>query len=88
MRRRIDLSKRAQRDLRAMPPAGRESMAQALRGFATGASNLDLRPLHGREPWHRLRVGSHRIIYRPTPDGFLVYRVIDRSELERVVAGL
>jgi hypothetical protein len=61
-------------------------------------ANLDQRPLVGLDPWRRLRVGELRVIFRtltraelaefPEEHGFLVERVIARSELERATKGL
>jgi hypothetical protein len=38
--------------------------------------NLDVRPLQGRPPWRRARLGSWRVVYRPLSDG-------ERDELSR-----
>jgi mRNA-degrading endonuclease RelE of RelBE toxin-antitoxin system len=93
----IVLSRRAERDLRRI---GRgEALArlrEALEGLADGDANLDVKPLAGSAPWHRLRVGDYRVLYRATePDEageadvrFLVARVVHRRDLERAVATL
>jgi mRNA interferase RelE/StbE len=94
---RIVLSRRAERDLRRI---GRgEALArlrEALEGLADGDANLDVKPLAGSAPWHRLRVGDYRVLYRATePDEagevdvrFLVARVVHRRDLERAVVTL
>jgi Plasmid stabilisation system protein. len=94
---RIVLSRRAERDLRRI---GRgEALArlrEALEGLAVGEANLDVKPLAGSAPWHRLRVGDHRVLYRAVePDEagdsdarFLVARVVHRRDLERAVVTL
>ena len=94
---RIVLSRRAERDLRRI---GRgEALArlrEALEGLAVGEANLDVKLLAGFAPWHRLRVGDYRVLYRaiePDEAGdsdarFLVARVVHRRDLERAVATL
>ena len=93
----IVLSRRAERDLRRI---GRgEALArlrEALEGLADGEGSLDVKPLAGSAPWHRLRVGDYRVLYRAVePDKagdsdarFLVARVVHRRELERAVTTL
>ncbi len=94
---RIVLSRRAERDLRRI---GRgEALArlrEALEGLADGEASLDVKPLTGSAPWHRLRVGDYRVLYRAVePDeagdsdaNFLVARVVHRRDLERAVTTL
>ena len=94
---RIALSCHAERDLRHI---GRgETLArlrETLEGLAVGETNLDAKPLAGSAPWHRLRVGDYRVLYRAVePDEagdsdarFLVARVVHRRDLERAVATL
>ncbi len=93
----IVLSRRAERDLRRI---GRgEALArlrEALDGLADGEASLDVKPLAGSAPWHRLRVGDYRVLYRAVePDKagdsearFLVARVVHRRDLERAVTTL
>ena len=94
---RIVLSRRAERDLRRIgrgEQLGR--LHEALEGLAVGQANLDVKPLAGSAPWHRLRVGDYRVLYRavePEEAGdsdarFLVARVVARRDLERAVATL
>ncbi len=93
----IVLSRRAERDLRRVGPG--EGLAQiraALTALAAGEANLDIKPLAGAAPWHRLRVGDYRILYRPVDPpvgidaqtGLLVARVVHRRDLERAVTTL
>ncbi len=100
---RIELSKRALRDLRHIDHKSRKRLLDLLeRDLATEPqpANLDIKPLTGRAPWLRLRRGEYRILYRPLTDrellaltaseqaGFLVERVIERGELERAASTL
>jgi mRNA-degrading endonuclease RelE of RelBE toxin-antitoxin system len=94
---RIVLSRRAERDLRRI---GRgEALArlrEALESLAVGEANLDVKPLAGSAPWHRMRVGDYRVLYRsiePDETGgsdarFLVARIVHRRDLERAVVTL
>ena len=94
---RVVLSRRAEHDLRRI---GRgEALArlrEALEGLGVGEANLDVKPLAGSVPWHRLRVGDYRVLYRtvdPDEPGasdarFLVARVVHRRDLERAVVTL
>jgi len=93
----IVLSRRAERDLRRI---GRgEALArlrEALEGLAVGQATLDVKPLAGSAPWHRLRVGDYRVLYRAVESDdagdsdarFLVARVVHRRDLERAVTTL
>jgi mRNA-degrading endonuclease RelE of RelBE toxin-antitoxin system len=93
----VVLSRRAERDLRrigAGAPLAR--IRESLEGLAAGATNLDIKPLAGAAPWHRLRVGDHRVLYRSIDPGetgdssvrWLVARVVHRRDLERAVTTL
>src|SRR5712692_5134478 len=70
----IELSRRAERDLRGVTGDDRRRIIRALREDLTAeppAENLDIVPLRGREPWLRMRVGDWRILFRPlTPAEF------------------
>ncbi len=93
----ILLSRRAERDLRRIGSgADLTRIREALEGLAGGATNLDLKPLVGVAPWHRLRVGDYRVLYRAVDPGeaaepaarWLVARIIHRRDLERAVSTL
>ena len=98
---RIELSRRARRDLRAF--RGTLDVRRILEGLdrlAAGAGNLDVKALQGAVPWLRLRVGEFRVIYRPltaeevqalpgaSTAGFLVARVVNRRDLDRAIESL
>jgi mRNA-degrading endonuclease RelE of RelBE toxin-antitoxin system len=93
----ILLSRRAERDLRRIgsgPDLTR--IREALEGLAGGTTNLDVKPLAGVAPWHRLRVGDYRVLYRAVDPGeaadsdarWLVARIVHRRDLERAVSTL
>jgi mRNA-degrading endonuclease RelE of RelBE toxin-antitoxin system len=101
----IELSRRAIRDLRAIPRDRRERVIlPRLNALAAipPSENLDVRPLVGCAPWQRLRAGNFRILFRRLTraeldllalrrgtvrgdTGFLIERIVRRSELERAV---
>lgn len=93
----IVLSRRAERDLRRVGSGeGLARIHEALAALAAGDANLDVKPLVGAAPWHRMRVGDSRILYRPVGPAeqidaeaqWLVARVVDRRDLERAVTTL
>ena len=93
----VVLSRRAERDLRRIG-AGVElaRIRTALEALGGGAASLDAKPLAGSTPWHRLRVGDYRVLYRAVGPGeapdadvrWLVARVVHRRDLERAVSTL
>jgi mRNA-degrading endonuclease RelE of RelBE toxin-antitoxin system len=100
---RVELSKRALRDLRRIDHGSRRRLLDLLENDLAAEpqpKNLDVKPLTGRPPWLRLRRGDYRVLYRPltsselqalsAPEraGFLVERIIDRGDLERAAAKL
>jgi mRNA-degrading endonuclease RelE of RelBE toxin-antitoxin system len=96
---RVELSKRALRDLRRVEHKSRRRLLDLLENDLASEPqppNLDIKALSGRAPWLRLRRGDYRILYRPLTSeelvdgqaGFLVERVIDRGDLERVASTL
>ncbi len=100
---RVELSKRALRDLRRIDHQSRRRLLDLLENNLAAEpqpANLDIKALTGRAPWLRLRRGEHRVLYRPLTNselralggneqaGFLVERVIDRGDLERAASTL
>jgi mRNA-degrading endonuclease RelE of RelBE toxin-antitoxin system len=100
---RVELSKRALRDLRRIDHTSRKRLLGVLeRELAAEPQppNLDVKPLVGRAPWLRLRRGEYRVLYRPLTQpelltlnadeqaGYLVERVVDRGDLERAASSL
>ncbi len=93
---RVQLSRRAIRDLRRVDAPERRRVRAALQVLAAGGNNLDVKPLAGVAPWQRLRVGDWRVLYRPLSDaetgsgdpGILVARVVNRRDLLRAVRSL
>jgi mRNA-degrading endonuclease RelE of RelBE toxin-antitoxin system len=80
------------KDLDALPNRTARRVLDALEqlGKDPGSSELDVKPLVGRRPWRRYRVGDFRIVFRLAEQGrvLLVARVVDRKELERALRTL
>ena len=100
---RVELSKRALRDLRRTDHKSRKRLLDLLENDLTAEpqpANLDIKTLTGRAPWLRLRRGEHRILYRPLTQaelqtlnankraGYLIERIIDRRDLEHAASTL
>jgi mRNA-degrading endonuclease RelE of RelBE toxin-antitoxin system len=68
----VELSRRATKDLRQLDkPTARRILAVLRRDLSDEPppDNLDVKPLQGAELWLRLRIGTHRVPYRPmTPE--------------------
>ncbi len=99
----VELSTRAYKDLRQLEPSVRhriESFIEKRLRVIPQPANLDIRQLQGKGPWLRVRVGELRIVCRrltaselaargvSVPLGYLIVRVVQRSDLERAVAQL
>lgn len=93
----VVLSRQAERDLRRIGDLETfERLGEGLAALAGERPNLDARSLVGAAPWHRLRVGDYRILYRsvdPTETDdpairYLVARIVHRRDLERAVSTL
>lgn len=68
VKRHIELTSRAVKDLRALDRPARTQLATALEhGLAArpAPENLEVKALRGAAPWLRLRVGHYRVLYRP-----------------------
>jgi mRNA-degrading endonuclease RelE of RelBE toxin-antitoxin system len=99
----VELSRRAQRDLRVLRVRDRSRIVRALQVDLAAdplPRNLDVVALQSRAPWLRLRSGDWRVLLRPlsaaelddvagtAARGFLVARIVNRRDLERAVATL
>lgn len=88
----VRLARRAVKDLDSLSDKAAERVANALEllGRDPESRSLDVKPLKGRSPWRRLRVGDHRAVFRRSNGGkvLLVARVIDRKYLERAIETL
>jgi mRNA-degrading endonuclease RelE of RelBE toxin-antitoxin system len=88
----VRLARRAVKDLDSLSDKAAERVANALELLEQDpeSRSLDVKPLKGRKPWRRLRVGNHRVVFRRSDGGkvLLVARVVDRKYLERAVTTL
>lgn len=98
---RVDLSSAAQKDLRRLltTPAGPAIKRVVLHDLAAEPwpDNLDVASLEGMGSWLRVRAGAFRIVLRPlnpaeckarrVAKGYLVDRVVNRRDLERILKG-
>jgi len=96
----VDVSRRAERDLRNLSAPDRQRLLNAIeQTFGRGPlpADVDDRPLSGRAPWRRLRVGELRVLYREMtseelPSGVThgrrIARIIHRGDLHRAVGTL
>jgi mRNA interferase RelE/StbE len=80
------------KDLDDLPKRAASRIADVLEDLAADprSTAFDVKPLVGRRPWRRLRVGDYRVLYRPAEGGevLLVGRVVDRKELDRAMRTL
>lgn len=96
----VELSRRAERDLRNLSPPDRLRLIRAVEqtlGQDPLPANADDRALSGRAPWRRLRVGELRVLYRELareelPEGMTggrrIARIVHRADLHRAVGTL
>lgn len=96
----LRFSKRARADWSRLDEQTKVGIATALEAMRElpPPANLDDKPLEGRAPWRRLRVGGHRVIFRvftrservahSVAGGYVVEHVIDRRDLDRATKGL
>ncbi len=80
----IELSSRAERDLRRLQRRELARVLDALAGLVADPppENLDVKQLAGRPGWLRLRVGDFRVLYRPLTEREQSQLVLERGTLE------
>ena len=89
----VELDRQAHRDLRKLDPVDRRRVLSALTDTLSAdplPANVDNKPLKGRVPWQRLRVGELRVLWRDVDPGQSrrVARVLHRRDLERAARQL
>lgn len=88
----VRLARKAVKDLDPLTDKAAQRVVTALELLARDpeSRSLDVKPLSGRKPWRRLRVGDHRVVFRLSKGGnvLLVARVVDRKYLERAISTL
>ena len=82
--RQVELSSRAERDLRRLQRQDQIRLVETLAGLVADPplENLDILPLAGKPRWLRLRVGDFRVLFRPLTGPEQTRLVSDRGPLE------
>ena len=96
----VELSRRAERDLRNLSAADRRRLVSAIKqilGRDPLPANADDRALSGRAPWRRLPVGELRVLFREmsldelpanVAHGRRIARIIHRGAFHRATSTL
>ncbi len=94
----LHLRRAAQKDLRRIGPGPeRTRIIAGLARLAEGGENLDIKAIVGSSGWLRLRIGSYRVCYLPTPSindsgeltlTYAVERIVHRRDLDATAAAL
>ncbi|OGS01044.1 MAG: hypothetical protein A3G41_05075 [Elusimicrobia bacterium RIFCSPLOWO2_12_FULL_59_9] len=84
-------SPRSRRDLKALSRRDQEAILSDIESLASGAglpAPPKVRKLKNVPNLHRLRTGDYRTIFRLTPGGIFILRVVPRKEFERALSRL
>lgn len=79
---RVEVSARAERDLKQLPPRDQARVRAAVDALEAGPGTGDIRKLRGRENEWRLRVGDWRVRFRPDFHERVIYILHVRSRGE------
>jgi mRNA interferase RelE/StbE len=84
---RIEVSSRAEKELKRMPSAEQARVKQALDGLRVAPERGDVRKLTGRASQSRLRVGDYRVIFARDDEAraIVVLHVLPRGRAYRGV---
>jgi mRNA interferase RelE/StbE len=87
---RIEVTPRAQRDLRALPKGKRQRVAEQIDALKTDPRPTGCKKLLGREDFYRIRVGDYRVVYRIEDEILLilVVRIGDRKDIYQIIRRL
>lgn len=81
---RILLTKKAEKELGALPPPIAKRMVSALDELAAfGAKSANTKKLQTPFPGYRKRVGDYRILFEVNEEIIIIYRITKRSEAYR-----
>ncbi len=78
----LDLKPKAEKDIRALPRAEQERVAEKLRALREDLQG-DVKRLTQFVPSYRLRVGDYRVLFEIENDAVVVYRILHRREAYR-----
>jgi mRNA interferase RelE/StbE len=87
---RIEVTPRAQKDLKALPKRERRRVAEQIDALTTDPRPTGCKKLKGREDFYRIRVGDYRVIYQIEDEILLILivRVGDRKEIYEIIRRL
>jgi len=87
---RIEVTPRAQKDLKALPTGERQRVAEQIDALKTDPRPTGCRKLRGREDFYRIRAGDYRVVYQIEDEVLfiLIVRVGDRKEIYDIIRRL
>jgi len=86
----IEVTPRAQKDLKALPTRERQRVAEQIDALKTDPRQAGGRKLRGREDFYRIRAGDYRVVYQIEDEVLLILivRVGDRKEIYEIIRRL
>lgn len=87
---RIEVTPRAQKDLKALPTRERQRVAEQIDALKIDPRPTGSRKLRGREDFYRIRAGDYRVVYQIEDEVLLILivRVGDRKEIYEIIRRL
>ena len=82
MRYEIEIRKRAEKDLAAVPKPDLQSIADAIFSLEDGLVG-DIKRLTNFSPEYRLRIGNWRVLFEVAKNKITIYRILHRKEAYR-----
>ena len=78
----LDLKPKSEKDLRGLPRAVQERVAEKLRALREDLQG-DVKRLTQFVPSYRLRVGDYRVLFEIENEAVVIYRILHRREAYR-----
>jgi mRNA interferase RelE/StbE len=90
MRYRIEVTPRAQKELKALPVRERQRVAEQIDALKTDPRPEGCKKLKGKEDFYRIRVGDYRVVYLVKVEVLviLIVRIADRKEIYEIIRRL
>jgi len=87
---RIEVTPRAQKDLKALPVRERQRVADQIDALQADPRPPGCKKLEGKEDFYRIRVGDYRVVYLVKEEvlRILIVRVGDRKEIYEIIRRL
>ena len=87
---RLEVSPRAQKDLKVLPTRERQRVADQIDALKADPRPKGCKELKGREDFYRIRVGDYRVVYQIEDEVLLILivRVGDRKEIYEIIRRL